>query len=255
MVKNLIRASVFLIIGSSVLAQAADTAPPTAAPPPSVAVRARNMRMKLAQPVNYLEKGVDPNTKLQDVLDLIEQKSGLLILVDTEAFKTDLQIENVHEQPVTLPKMAGLRLSTVLRKLSGAVGGTYLVLPDHILITTPAHARPEGWVINSLYAPVVDVEFDKVPVQEALREMSDLTGINIVLDARAGEKARTPVTATLNNAPVNTAVQLLADMADLESVTEKGALYVTTKENAPRLRARQKADALEPMEASIPIAQ
>jgi hypothetical protein len=56
-----------------------------------------------------------------------------------------------------------------------------------------------------------------------------------VIDARAREKATTRVTATLNNVPVDTAVLILADMADLRMIVLDNVLYVTTKENAEQL--------------------
>jgi len=47
------------------------------------------------------------------------------------------------------------------------------------------------------------------------------------------------VTATLNNVPIDTAVLILSDMADLRPVALDNVLYVTTSENAEYLRARQ----------------
>src|SRR5439155_26824057 len=80
--------------------------------------------------------------------------------------------------------------------------------------------------------------------------LADSTGINVILDARVAEKAgKTPVTATLNGIPLDTAVRLLADMADLKAVAIDNALYVTTKPNAETLQAEQekrKAMAREP---------
>jgi hypothetical protein len=43
------------------------------------------------------------------------------------------------------------------------------------------------------------------------------------------------VTATLNSVPIETAVLILADMADLRLVVLDNVLFVTTKENAEQL--------------------
>jgi hypothetical protein len=47
-----------------------------------------------------------------------------------------------------------------------------------------------------------------------------------------GEKGKTAVTARLINVPLDRAVRLLADMADLKAVLLGNVLYVTSKENA-----------------------
>ena len=56
--------------------------------------------------------------------------------------------------------------------------------------------------------------------------------MNIVLDGRAGDKGRTPVTARLTDVPLDNAVKVLADMADLTPVVVGRVLYVTSKDNA-----------------------
>jgi hypothetical protein len=78
---------------------------------------------------------------------------------------------------------------------------------------------------------LVQAEFDKRPLEEALKELADATECNILFDPRAAEKAK-PVTATLVNVPLETAVELLADMDGLKVVLRDHVLYVTTKENA-----------------------
>ena len=74
----------------------------------------------------------------------------------------------------------------------------------------------------------------------SIARLADASGISVVLDARVVEKAgKTPVTATLNNIPLDTAVRLLADMADLKAVAIDNVLYVTAKANAEALQAEQ----------------
>jgi len=102
-------------------------------------------------------------------------------------------------------------------------------------ITTRRAASPFSW--NE--APQVSVAFDKRELKEALQEIADATGVNVVLDARAADKGKTPVSATMRAVAVAPAVQLLANMADLTimSLPLENVLYVTTRENAKSLRA------------------
>src|SRR5262249_9215543 len=109
---------------------------------------------------------------------------------------------------------------------------TYLVRPTHIEITTVVRAHPSRRTVCATFV--------KRPLGEALQELSDLTGISVVVDARVEDKLKLPVTATLKEKTnLMAAVRFLADMADLKVVAVENALYVTSKanpiESAPRL--------------------
>jgi hypothetical protein len=56
------------------------------------------------------------------------------------------------------------------------------------------------------------------------------------MSAAVAERARLPVTASLLNVPLDTAVMILTDMAQLQPVLIDTVLYVTTPENAARIR-------------------
>ena len=73
-------------------------------------------------------------------------------------------------------------------------------------------------------------------VIEALEAIAHATGFSILVDCRVGDKAKTRVTANLRDAPLLTAVRLLADMAELKSIEVDGALYVTSKDNVESLK-------------------
>jgi hypothetical protein len=214
--------------------------PGVVAKKPNEPVGAKAIRDKLSRPVT-LENGVQPNTSLRDAREFISDQYEVTILVDTQAFKAE-GIDAIEEMPVRLSRMVGVKLSTVLRLLLAQIDATYLIRSSHIEITTSKHAWPEFWRIGERnLAPRVNIEFEKRSLHEALQELSDSSGISVVVDSRASDKAKTSVTATLNNVPIDTAVLILADMADLRSVTLDNVLYVTTKENAELLRARQES--------------
>jgi len=88
--------------------------------------------------------------------------------------------------------------------------------------------------------PLVSVAFEKRPLTDALKELSTLTDVSVVVDSRAGEKeGNTAVTATFKNVPLDTAVRVLADIAGLSSMLIDNVLYVTTMPNAKVLEAEQ----------------
>jgi hypothetical protein len=62
----------------------------------------------------------------------------------------------------------------------------------------------------------------------------------VIVGVRPGDTAETAVTATFkNDVSLETAVPLLADMANLKAVVMDNALYVTTKANAKMLETEQ----------------
>jgi hypothetical protein len=256
MIPNLCRSITLLFLGLTIAPCSAASVPARAAPPPPETPtmrQARELRDKLTHPVS-LEKGIDANTKLQDALDFLSDRYDLTMVIDTLAFKADLGKDDFEKVTVTLPRMRDVKLSTVLGMLTDQFSGTYLVRADHIVITTPQRDRPEEWTGRNRHrAALVNVELDKRPLEEALKELSSLTGINITVDPRVAEGAKTAVTATLINAPLDSSVRLLADMAGLRAAAVDNILYVTTKENADRLNAEQgKARTLDAQPARMP---
>jgi hypothetical protein len=225
--------------------------------------KAGEIRTRLAQPVN-LEKGIE-TSQLKDALEFIGQKFGIAIVIDRQAFKDDYQIDSVDEQQVRLPRLAGIKLGTVLRLLvsqvggnqpapgSGSGNGTYLVRGDHVEITTEPRTNPAFWRDPDLdkyarrkLALLIDADFRQRPLAEALFELSDESGISIVLDVRAVDAAKIPVSATFKGTPLDTAVETLASMAGMRMVAQDRALYVAPDfPNAAAARKRPENVALK----------
>jgi hypothetical protein len=201
---------------------------------------AQELRSKLAQPVN-LEKGIDANTPLRDAIEFISQRFNLPIIVNSQAFKEDLGAvgDAIEDLQVRLPQMVGIKLSTVLRMLASQVGGTILVHGDHVEITTMQRPWPLGWQGVRQHAPTVDADFANRPLSAALRELSDDSGVSIILDGTFAEQGKTTITATFSGVPIDTAVDLLANMVGLKMVVRDRALYITSKEKAADMEAEK----------------
>jgi hypothetical protein len=203
---------------------------------------AKDLQAKLMTAVN-LPKGVDANTPLHLALEVLSDQKGVEFLIDTKAF-ADQGNADVENQPVHLPRIDRIRMSTVLRQLLNQVNATFLVRSDHIEII-PVQARPENWPGNQEAGgrpvlPLVYAEIEARPLQDALRDISEATDVSVVIDARVAEKeAKTAVTAALKNVPLDTAVRLLADMAGLKAVLVDNVLYVTTRANARQMEVER----------------
>jgi len=246
---NPVRLMLALVLALGLLAFAgqAQDKKPAAKPEEKVAALSIN---QLRDKLSVLGEAELDAMPLREAVAFFQQTFGLTIVIDTEAFKTDLQIAEVENQQVKLPRLRGVKLETLLRKVISQVNGVLLFRPGHLEVTTPQRlvveaGRELGNVDVSaglppaLRLPLVQAEYDQRPLGEILKETADWTGATIVLDPRARDKAKEPLTVTLRNVPVDTAVRLLADIADLKFVTLDAVHYVTTKDNAKTLQAEE----------------
>jgi hypothetical protein len=173
--------------------------------------------------------------------------------------------------PISLPKMKRVRLESIIKRILAQVnplpsGGSldYVLRREGVEITT-ARAKltefyrptdhpsaldasgvaPEPGESAFQYLPLVQAEFNKIPLADALRTLADATDHSIVLDQRAADKGK-QVSATLINVPLDTAVELLANMTACSVVMRDRVLYVTTKENSDAMQQEQRERILAP---------
>ncbi len=218
------------------------------------AKRAQEVRKKLAATVVF--GGIDdPETKLDDALGFLDKTYDLKFEINEQAFKDEM-FEGIADQAIrkALPKMSNVSLETALRRILSRIqapsGTTFVVRGGVIEITTGRYASPSQWRrpeptvtqdsdVPVVPAPQTSVAFDKRELRDALQEIADATGVNVLVDSRVQEKGKTPITASLQNVDVDTVFKLLADMAGLQTVLVGDVFYVTTKENAEVLRKEQ----------------
>ena len=188
----------------------------------------------------------DPKATLNDALEKLSKLSDVSFEMNETAFKAEGLME-VGRLPIAesapIPAMKNVRLTRILRKILQRIpapsGSAFYVHGDYIEITTGTFQSKAVWgIYGGPHLPLVNVVLEKSPLEDAVHELADLSDFSIVVDTRAGEKAKTPVSARFLNTPLDTALRLLTDMADLRYVHIDNVLYVTTKENAAALEAR-----------------
>jgi len=197
--------------------------------------KVKELRARLDQPI-ALDSGIPAGSGLKDALDYLSEKHGVTFIIDTPAFAL-IGVPQPEQAAVQLPKMVNVSLATVLRLMLAQVkndlaGATYRLREGHVEITTTLQA-------SATPTTTVDVVFERQPLDVSLHELTEMTGSNIVVDIRVADKARKPVTATLNQVSVETAVRVLADMANLKLVVLEDVLYVTSLENGKELLDEQ----------------
>jgi hypothetical protein len=206
-----------------------------------------------------LQQGINP-MPLQEAVENLENLVGITILIDSQAFRTDLSDDDVAGKQVKLPKMMGVHLRTVLRFLVEQINGDYLVLDDHVEITTPSRARPEAWQgiarsIGHPMLPLVYARFEDTGLRDALKELGAIADVSVVLDGRvAGNYGNQTVTACLKNVPADSAARTIAECVGLKAVQLDNVLFITDfkaaaileKENANRIAKLRKEKETQP---------
>lgn len=210
--------------------QAAGKTPP-AASPAHIAEPKKSLAAETQRKMQELfdSPNNDPMA-LKDAIQIMEQNGFPRIVIHHQTFKDEnAEVGDISESPVRFPAgKGGLTRAKTLRLILEQVptgNANFLVLPGYILVTTNDSMHPHGQFVRG-------VGFSRQPLDEALLELSEQSGISIVLDPRVGDKAKTPITARFPaETNVAQATRILADMADLKAVRVDAIMYVTTRSN------------------------
>jgi hypothetical protein len=243
----MIRVLAAVTVGLSLLAVGHTAAPQQRGDRPSARLPALQpgelLATKLKSQVDF--GGIDdPKTTLIEALDQLAKVHRISFDVNEKAFKAeevnDVLRTNIAEQPI--PPMR-TTLATVLKKvldrLPGKSGATYLVRRDVIEITTVAAVREEVWGKGHRgpFLPLVHLTANAWELDDALAYLAEQADRNITVDPRLGAKARTAITTHFLNQPLDAALFLLTEMADLAFVQIDATYHVTTRERAETLKA------------------
>ncbi len=102
----------------------------------------------------------------------------------------------------------------------------------------PLSRTAKEYMLNQTF----HVDFSERRLDQALEELSELTGVSIIVDVRAKQKLQTAITARFHDdVALQDAVRMLTDMAELKVVYLVTGLYITTPEHAPVMRKELKA--------------
>jgi hypothetical protein len=184
----------------------------------------------------------DPKTTLTEALDLLARKHRLQFEINDVAFRAE-EVEEVWKTKVAAVRAlegGRMTLTTVLWRILERVpspsGATCIARERTIEITTRAAWLEELGLSADTHAPLVVKSLRRASLAKALETVAAEAGVTLLLDVRVAKKARAPVTAHLYYVPVETALELLADMAGLAVVASPGGVYyVTSPANADRL--------------------
>jgi hypothetical protein len=215
--------------------------------PPTEETAAEQLRKALDQ-VRDLEIHDQP---LDAAVNHLREQTGINFVIDRAAvpptpLAANLPGAGVNPSPPASyahlriqGQFHGQPLRAALMKLLRKHDLTHVLVGDTVLITTSSKAA------DRQLGQTVSVNVPTEPFRDELKRLARQTGANLVLDPRMSKEGQTRVTLRLDEVPLDTAVELLADQAGLRAVRLNNVLYVTSEERAAKLRK-------PPAAASVP---
>jgi hypothetical protein len=173
---------------------------------------------------------VDKPLSLSAAVAQLRTTTKLTIVLDAASI---LQLGvNPDQAPVPAPAdFKDVKLRTALRTMLEPYDLHFVTLGDTIFISTEdaATARQMGQHVS--------VHVNNVELAAALKQLARDTGANLPIDPRAEQGASAKVSLDLDDVPLQTAVRLLTEMAGLKMVRAANTLFVTKKDVAVAMRA------------------
>lgn len=180
---------------------------------------------------------------LIDVVDDIKHQTGVEITLDPT-------IVNFGLDPSSPTINANLKRTTVREALKA------ILAPHNLRVGVTRQglyiSHDEGVTAYQLRQPV-SIDCDGTPFNKAVNALTMETGANVVVDPRFKEQAETPIVLKLEEVPLETALRLLAELADLRAVRMSNVMFITSRERAQILR--QDADGPLPPTQPTPVIQ
>jgi hypothetical protein len=206
----------------------------------------------------------DPKTSLIEALDQLSKIHNLTIDVNEAAFAAEefrdvLKTFICETSPIAPQRQTTLAgvLRKVLSRMPNRSGATLLIRPGHIEITTQAAAREEVWGkdYKGPTLALVHVSARKMPLDKLLAGLATWGERSIVVDPRIGERvAEMPISAQMLNTPLDAALALVCDMADLSFVQLDNTFYVTTPERKEKVKAAWQERRAQGLAGKLPAA-
>jgi type II secretory pathway component GspD/PulD (secretin) len=163
---------------------------------------------------------------LADVIDDLKAKTKVPVVIDAMVYNFGLD----PSQPTVNVNLKGVKLRDGLTAVLSPYNLKFGLTRDGLFIST------EEGVITRQLRQRVSLDCDGTEFAAAARQLAADTGANVVVDPRLGDRAKAAVTLKLDDVPLETAVRLLAEVADLRAVRMSNVLFVTTPEKAKGLR-------------------
>ncbi len=169
-------------------------------------------------------------------LNQLREQTKINFVFDRQTLQVALQQQgqDVDALPVTV-KLKDQKVSDVLKAIVKPYGLSFAIIGDSVFVST------DQMVIVRQLKQHVSVDFERVELATALSQLAKETATNIKLADGAARQGKTRVTLQMDDVPLETAVRLLSELAGLKVVRDNNVLTVTTRANAAE-RRQDRAD-------------
>jgi hypothetical protein len=208
-----------------VLAPAALLAAPATEPKPKAESPCEKIRKALDQTIESLEIVDQP---LSLAINQLKEQTKINFVLDTVTLANSGIVPDNIQVNV---KLQNVKARAALRAVINPQHLGYAIIGDNVIITT------EDMALHRLMKQKVEVDFDKVTLEAALKDLSKQCSVQILVDKKVSKEAQAQISLQLEDeAPLDTAIRLLCLQADLRAVRMGNVIYVTSKDNAKELR-------------------
>lgn len=159
---------------------------------------------------------------LNDVITDLKEKSKIAVILDNSVYQFGLD----PNQPTVNVNLKGVKLKDGLKQVLAPYNLKFGLTQEGLFISS------EEGVITRQLRQRVSVDCDGTEFAATLKQLASDTGTNVIVDPRLGDKAKKGITLKLDDVPLESAVRLLAEVADLRAVRTSNVLFVTTPEKA-----------------------
>jgi hypothetical protein len=204
---------------------AVNAAAPVAAPAPAPA-KTENAMSAARKALDQVEDMIYQARTLQDVITDLKEKTKVPVILDNMVYQFGLD----PTQPSVNVSLKQIKLREGLKAILAPYNLKFGLTTDGVFIST------EDGVITKQLRQRVSLDCDGTAFATAAKQLAADTGANVVVDPRLGEKANKGVNLKLDDVPLETAIRLLAEVADLRAIRMSNVLFVTTPEKAEKLR-------------------
>ncbi|VTR98075.1 unnamed protein product [Gemmata massiliana] len=188
---------------------------------------------KTTSPMDAARKALDEvgdmnyqGKSLNEVIGDLKDRAKISVTIDPAVYQFGLD----PNQPTVTVALKEVKLKDGLQQALAPFNLKCGLTRDGLYIST------EEGLITKQFRQRVNVNCDGIAFGTAVKQLSADCGANIVIDPRLKDKANAAVTLKLDDVPLETAIRLMAEVADLGTVRMSNVLFVTTTERADKLR-------------------
>jgi hypothetical protein len=180
------------------------------------------------------------STSLSEVVAHLRTKTKIPFTLDTPLLNNLGLIDGGNnpqpQGPTFRLKAKNVPVRQALRRMLEPFSLGFAVVGEGVFIST------EEQVSFRQFTQRVSVDAQGVALSKVLQQLADQTGVNVMIDQRVEKQAERSVTAQFDDVPVDSAVRLVSEVANLKAMQVDNVLLITTPENAEKIRREEIED-------------